>query len=110
MFLVEGHVINTTCLGHVTEFCELVCILLLLTKVSHTCGWHCLPANWAGYTNLRFMVDIITLGINRNSSDWLIVHSYQDLYATRIRCKQPSWLVRSLELRKVNVNLKMTHQ
>jgi len=39
----------------------------------------CQP-NWAGYTNLRFRVDIITLGINRNNSDWLIVHT-----ATRTR-------------------------
>ena len=59
------------CLGHVTEFCELVCVLVVLTKVSHACGWHFVPADWAGWATLRFMVDIITLSIARNSSDWL---------------------------------------
>jgi len=55
---------------HVTEFYELVCILLLLTKVSHACGWQVLPAIWAGCVKLRFMVDIITLGMAQNRSDW----------------------------------------
>ena len=59
------------CLGHVTEFYKLVCVLLMLTKVSHACGLHFVPADWAGCATLRFMVDIITLGIARNSSDWL---------------------------------------
>jgi len=48
------------------------------------------------------MVDIITLGIARNSSDWL--HTVQGFvcYATRIRRNQPSWLVRSLATGKFN--------
>ena len=41
------------CLGHVTEFCKLVCVLVVLTKVSHTCGWHFVPADWAGCATLR---------------------------------------------------------
>jgi len=66
--------------GHVTEFCKLVCILLVLTKVSHACGWHFLPAYWAGCAKLKFMVDIITFGMTWNHSDWL--HIYKNLYAT----------------------------
>ena len=71
---------------HVTEFYELVCVLLLLTKVSHACGWHFVPAYWAGCAKLRFMVDIITLGMTRNS--------------TRIRRNQLSRVVRSLRQAK----------
>jgi len=33
-----GIIITTTCIGHVTEIYKLVCILMLLTKESHTCG------------------------------------------------------------------------
>ena len=86
---------------HVTEFCKLVCVLVVLTKVSHACGWHFVPADWAGCATLRFMVDIITLGIARNSSDWL--HTVQGFvcYTTRIRRNQPSWLVRSLHVTEI---------
>jgi len=31
-------IITTTCIGHVTENYELVCVLMLLTKESHACG------------------------------------------------------------------------
>jgi len=68
---------------------------------------HCVSCDWILQTglllplwcSLRFMVDIITLGIARNSSDWL--HTVQGFvcYATRIRRNQPSWLVRSLPSR-----------
>ena len=33
-----GGIITTTCIGHVTEIYELVCVLMLLTKESHACG------------------------------------------------------------------------
>jgi len=38
----------------VTEIYELVCVLMLLTKESHACGWQVLPAvgGWSGYTKV----------------------------------------------------------
>jgi len=52
------------------KFYELVCICLLMTKVSHGCGWCFLPAIWAGEAALKFMVDII-IQHYLFYSDWL---------------------------------------
>jgi len=64
----------------------------------------CQPTGQVAHTKLKFMVDIITLGITQNSSDWL--HTVQGFvhYATRIRRNLPSWLVRSLNTHLVPVS------
>ena len=77
-----------------TQFYELVCILLLLTKLSPACGWHLLPAVWAGWAQIKFMVDIITFGTTRDIL-WLVHPSYH-LYSYQDKTKPARRLVRSL--------------
>jgi len=69
----------------------LLCVLLLLTKVSHACGWQVLPAVWAGCALCETKVHGWHNHTRHGPKSLWLVHT-----ATRIRRNQPRRVVRSL--------------